>query len=339
MKIRFPKKITAFFAAVACGISLVFAWGAWGHQRINRAAVFALPESMGSFFYNHIDFVTEEATVPDLRKYTLGDKSESPRHFINLESFRDDLNTDSLPQTMPDARARYGESFLQSNGMLPWYIQEITDKLTKAFQNKRKAEILFLAADLGHYVADAYMPLHTSLNHDGALTNQKGIHAFWEGQIPEMFGSNYNFYTGDAKYVQNITRSTWNIINASHRLADTLLAADRRLKVSLPLNKIYQLDSDGEIAKKIRSIFDMRPYGIEQRFNLRTPIYFETAAYGHMGRKTEVKEKIFNKGKKNEKRIKVKLFPWEELNYVDKLKSAFRTEAKQSAKSNELLMA
>lgn len=98
--------------------------------------------------------------------------------------------------------------------------------------------------------------------------------------------------------------------------------------------------SDGEISKKIRTIFDMRPYAIEQRFSLRTPIYLETAAYGHMGRKTEMKEKIFNKGKSNEKRIKVKLFPWEELNYVDKLKSAFKTEVKKSsAKNAELIMA
>jgi S-adenosylmethionine synthetase len=98
--------------------------------------------------------------------------------------------------------------------------------------------------------------------------------------------------------------------------------------------------SDGEIAKKIRTIFDMRPYAIEQRFGLRTPIYLETAAYGHMGRKTEVKEKVFNKGKQNEKRIKVKLFPWEELNYVDKLKSAFNLEGKKtSVKSSEPIMA
>jgi len=98
--------------------------------------------------------------------------------------------------------------------------------------------------------------------------------------------------------------------------------------------------NDGEIAKKIKTIFDMRPYAIEQRFNLRTPIYFETAAYGHMGRKTETKEKVFNKGKSNEKKIKVKLFPWEELNYVDKLKAAFKTESKKSsAPKVELMMA
>ena len=82
--------------------------------------------------------------------------------------------------------------------------------------------------------------------------------------------------------------------------------------------------TDGEIAKKISRIFDMRPYFIENRFNLRTPIYSETAAYGHMGRESKVVEKVFNKGKKNEKRLKVELFPWEKLDYVEAVRKAFR---------------
>jgi S-adenosylmethionine synthetase len=83
--------------------------------------------------------------------------------------------------------------------------------------------------------------------------------------------------------------------------------------------------TDGQIATMLAKMpeFDMRPYFIEKRFNLRTPIYRETAAYGHMGRETKVVEKIFNKGKKNEKKIKVKLFPWEELNAIDALKKTF----------------
>jgi S-adenosylmethionine synthetase len=82
--------------------------------------------------------------------------------------------------------------------------------------------------------------------------------------------------------------------------------------------------TDGEIAKVVESIFDMRPYFIEQRLKLRTPIYSETAAYGHMGRESKVVEKIFNKGKKNEKKLKVELFPWEKLDYVDQVRKAFK---------------
>lgn len=81
--------------------------------------------------------------------------------------------------------------------------------------------------------------------------------------------------------------------------------------------------TDGEIAKKVERIFDMRPYAIEQRFKLRNPIYSETAAYGHMGRKPEIKTKVFNKGKANEKRVSVELFTWEKLDYVDKVKKEF----------------
>ena len=81
--------------------------------------------------------------------------------------------------------------------------------------------------------------------------------------------------------------------------------------------------SDGEISKKVATIFDMRPYFIEQRLKLRTPIYSETAAYGHMGRKTETITKVFNPGAKDEKKVKVKLFPWEELNAVVDVKKAF----------------
>jgi S-adenosylmethionine synthetase len=83
--------------------------------------------------------------------------------------------------------------------------------------------------------------------------------------------------------------------------------------------------TDGEIAAKLLEMpeFDLRPYFIEQRFNLRSPIYLETAAYGHMGRTCETVTKVFNKGTKNEKSVTVKLFPWEELNAVSSVKAAF----------------
>jgi S-adenosylmethionine synthetase len=82
--------------------------------------------------------------------------------------------------------------------------------------------------------------------------------------------------------------------------------------------------SDGEIARMVERIFDMRPYAIEQRLKLRNPIYQETAAYGHMGRKNEVVTKVFNKGKDNEKKVQVELFTWEKLDHVEAVKKAFK---------------
>ncbi len=80
---------------------------------------------------------------------------------------------------------------------------------------------------------------------------------------------------------------------------------------------------DGEIGEIVKRIFDMRPYFIEQRLGLRNPIYSETAAYGHMGRTTEVVTKTFRSPEGQERTVEVKLFPWEELNYVEQVKAAF----------------
>ena len=235
-------KIAAFVILAPILIS----WGVFGHEHINRAAVLSLPAPLQAFFYNHIDFVTQESSVPDLRKYTLSDKAENPRHFIDLENFG---SSDSLPKTLADARKKYDEKFLQQNGILPWYIQEMMEKLTKAFKEKRKTEILFLAADLGHYIGDAHMPLHTSANYDGQLTNQKGIHAFWESQMAEMFGGKFNYNTGEADYIKNVDAEIWRMINQTHTLVDTLLLADRELKKNFPTGEIYRKDSEGNTFK------------------------------------------------------------------------------------------
>jgi len=82
--------------------------------------------------------------------------------------------------------------------------------------------------------------------------------------------------------------------------------------------------TDGEIAKAVEKIFDMRPYFIEKRFKLRTPIYSETAAYGHMGRKNEKVTKTFKTPDGKEKKVNVELFTWEKLDYVDKIKKAIK---------------
>jgi S-adenosylmethionine synthetase len=82
--------------------------------------------------------------------------------------------------------------------------------------------------------------------------------------------------------------------------------------------------SDGEIAQKIGKLFDMRPYAIDSRLKLRNPIYAETAAYGHMGRKNETVSKTFVSPEGNKKSMKVELFTWEKLDYTDKIKKTFK---------------
>lgn len=225
---------------------ITISWGIVGHEHINKAAVMVLPKPMLTFFYNHIDFVTQESTVPDIRKYTLNYKDENPRHYFDRENFGPQ---DSLPKTLAEANKKYDAKFLMSNGILPWYIDDMMVKLTKAFKEKNRAEILFLAADLGHYIGDAHMPLHTSANHDGQLTDQKGIHALWESRIPELFAKNYKFTVAPPQYIENISLHTWQIINDSHSLVLPLLATDKKLRTSTPENEIFVVDAQGAIVK------------------------------------------------------------------------------------------
>jgi len=97
-----------------------------------------------------------------------------------------------------------------------------------------------------------------------------------------------------------------------------------RTNIYVNTNGTAKVDmNDGQIAEKVMEIFDMRPAAIEKRLNLRTPMYFETAAYGHMGRENQTVTKTFTRPDGSSERFDVELFTWEKLDYVDKVKSSF----------------
>ena len=111
---------------------------------------------------------------------------------------------------------------------------------------------------------------------------------------------------------------------------EILVQVSYAIGVARPINiyvntygKSHVAMSDGEIAKKIDEIFDMRPRAIEERLKLRNPIYSETAAYGHMGREPKIVTKHFESLYEGNKDVEVELFTWEKLDYVDKVKAAF----------------
>lgn len=232
---------------IAGSTCAVYGWGVWGHNHINKGAILALPAEMGMFFYDHCDFIVEEAVMPDVRKHLYNDKAEGSRHYIDLEKYG---NTEALKlETWSTLVAKYGKDSVEKYGTLPWNIEDMMDKLTDAMKNKRKGDILYIAANLGHYIADAHMPLHTSVNHNGQLTGQEGIHAFWESQLPELFGKNYHLYTGDVHYISDINKTTWDIIDSSHNLVYTLLHVESKLKKNNPDEKQYVLGPDGKPVK------------------------------------------------------------------------------------------
>ncbi len=171
------------------------AWGFWAHQRINQMAIYTLPPSMMVFYKPNLSFITDHAVDADKRRYVLA--SEAPHHFIDLD-FYGAYPFTSIPKKWSDAVACYGEDSLNRHGIVPWYVITEFARLTDAFRDKNKFAILRFSADLGHYIADANVPLHCTRNYDGQLTGQSGIHAFWESRIPELFGDGYDFFVGKA---------------------------------------------------------------------------------------------------------------------------------------------
>ena len=108
-------------------MSLVFGWGVWGHNHINKGAYTgAAPVKWVCFSITMLIFITVESTVPDIRKHTLNDKAEGSRHYIDLERYHYE-SAANMPKTMDEAIAKYGKDTVEKYGILPWYIQDIME--------------------------------------------------------------------------------------------------------------------------------------------------------------------------------------------------------------------
>jgi len=219
-----------------------FCWGFWAHKRINRIAVFLLPPGMIDFYKNNIEFVTDHAVDPDKRRYAIVD--EAPRHYIDLDHFCL-YPCDSFPRRWKDAVAKYSEDTLKTYGIVPWHIQIMLHRLEDAFKMKDKERILKASADIGHYIGDATVPLHTTENYNGHLTNQVGIHGFWESRIPELFAEDYDYFIGKAEEVKRPLDYTWKVILQSHAALDTVLKFEKELSNTFPQDQKYAFENRG----------------------------------------------------------------------------------------------
>lgn len=210
-------------------------WGFYAHKLINQKAIHSLPVEIASLFKAHQEYLIEHATDPDKRCYI--DTLESPRHFIDVDDLHEEV--DSIPIHWSAAAAKFSELRLRAVGIIPWQIERTYKNLRDALGNGDLQKILRYAADLGHYIGDAHVPLHTTKNYNGQYTNQVGIHAFWETRLPERFAPTYNFWIGRATYVHSPLEEAWNIIKESHALIDSVLLLEKTLHHEFPSDRKY----------------------------------------------------------------------------------------------------
>lgn len=209
----------------------LLSWGFWAHKEITKSAIQSMPGELREFFSAHADSLVEKSVEPDQRRF--GDSGEPSRHYINIDRYGA-YPFAELPRNYDDAVTKFGKGRVDSAGTLPWRIAEFADKLAESFRQGNAQEIVFYASWLGHYVADAHVPLHATENYDGQLTGQKGLHSRWESRIPEKFGAGYRLEPRSAVYLAHPLESAFETILESFREVDSVLTFDKAAQESLP---------------------------------------------------------------------------------------------------------
>ncbi|MBL7737856.1 MAG: S1/P1 Nuclease [Chitinophagaceae bacterium] len=234
-----------------------FCWGFFAHRKINYYSVFLLPPEMMVLYKPYADFLAEHAVDPDKRRYAVA--AEGPRHYIDIDHYGV-YPFDSLPRKWNDAVAKYTEDSLYAHGIVPWWIQTMLYRLTEAFKEKNQAKILKYSAEIGHYIADAHVPLHASSNHNGQYTDQKGIHGFWESRIPELLADKeWDFFIGKAEYISNPLDFTWKRVLESAAAADTVLKFEKELSRIFPPDQKYAFEErNGVTIRQYSSAYSIR---------------------------------------------------------------------------------
>lgn len=237
--------MSSFFKRSGLALSLAaiaVTAGSWGfliHKAAHQLAVFELPDgSLRNFFYNNNGYLQYNAPRADIRRNE--DSTEGPKHFIDLEAFGKNAAY-TMPLHWKEAVAKYSKDTLIKYGYVPYHVQYMKDKLTEAFKQGNKDSILFYAADLGHYVEDAHVPLHTSINYDGQMTNQKGLHSLWESMVPELEVGNYNLYsTHKATYLKDPAKAIWEAVRKANSLLPDVFGKEKELTAKFTPEQKYR---------------------------------------------------------------------------------------------------
>lgn len=259
------------YSLMFCMPLMTHAWGFWAHQRINRLAVFTLPPELFGLYKANIDYLTEHAVDPDKRRYAVD--GEAARHFIDIDHYGE-YPFEGVPRNWSEAVDKLSEDTLKAYGILPYHVPREVYKLTQAFIDRDLRRIMKISADMGHYIGDAHVPLHTTENYNGQLTGQKGIHGFWESRLPELFASDYDFFVGRAYFIEDVQAEIWEAVLESHSALDSVLSFEMELTESYSPDRKYGYESRNSITVRnysrgfSKAYHDMLKGQVERRMRL-----------------------------------------------------------------------
>ena len=195
-------------------------WGQVGHKIINKNAVLSFPPQMSPFLY-WADQLANHASDADNRKGS--DPSESPKHFIDIDSYQEFISTGRISQNYDSVVALHGASFVTSEGILPWAIITTEDSLTAAFKREDWNKAILIAADLGHYIADAHQPLHITKNY-----NPGGLHSRYETTMIDKYDSQISYGGDSVSFISNVPDFVFSTIYKNYPYVDSVIEADKQ---------------------------------------------------------------------------------------------------------------
>jgi hypothetical protein len=217
-------KIKSFIIFVIAFSNFMFGWGDQGHKVINNKAITFLPAEMS--YTKWQDYITVHAADPDNRKRD--DKTEAPKHFIDIDYYKE-YNSGKMIENKKELVALYGDTMVTKQGLLPWATFDTFNKLVKALKDKNSNDIQLYSSDLGHYVGDGHQPMHTMLNYNGQLTNQKGLHARYEIKMVDKYIEDIksSIISANVKKVDDPFTFIFNYISNANSVQPVLIEADK----------------------------------------------------------------------------------------------------------------
>jgi hypothetical protein len=198
----------------------LLSWGDKGHRAVVTLSLEALPPGLRAWYRGQEAFLRDHASDPD---HWRQDRKEGPRHFLDCEAYGGPAG---VPRDEEAAQAKLGAAFYR-NGVVPWVIQDRWRDLVAAFRSRDPQQVAYATAILSHYVADLHVPLHTTENHDGEATGQRGVHSRWETGLVERFVQEAALKASPAEDDPAILDRPWQWLAASYTLVPKLLADDR----------------------------------------------------------------------------------------------------------------
>lgn len=215
------RKIIVFFLIPV----VMFGWGDKGHKLITKYAMKLLPVEM-NLSDEVKNAIIDHSTDPDKRKKDV--KDEYPKHFIDIDYY-EEYNDGQMITSHNDLVKIYGDNTVTEMGVLPWATLSTYSNLVDAFKQNNKQKIILYASDISHYIEDGHQPQHTTLNYNGEMTNQKGVHFRYESDMFKKYENEIdnNYYVIPPQYVSNLSSYIFDYITESNSYNDMILTADK----------------------------------------------------------------------------------------------------------------